>query len=214
MAINTYALLKTSIANHLHRTDLTDLIPDFISYAEGVTGGDPEPSSMDALPGIRTKNQVKRVTTTLSSQYLDIPTDLLAIEDMQINNNPIVPLEFMSAKQLTQKYPSSPVGTPKAFCMHGDEFQFSHDPNTSLELEISYIGRYAAFNDDADTNWLLTNNPFAYVYAAMIAASNYTDEDPSKYAALYKSIASGINDAEKAGQLGSQLTARSLYATP
>ena len=34
MAISTYAELKTSIANWLDRSDLTDVIPDFIALAE------------------------------------------------------------------------------------------------------------------------------------------------------------------------------------
>jgi len=214
MAISTYAELKTSLANHIHRTDLTDLIPDFVSYAESVIGGDPEPIDMDVLPGIRTKNQHKRVTSTLASQYLDIPTDLLAIKDIQINISPIRGLEYLSPKVMTQKYPSSPAGTPEAYTIHGDEFQFSHVPDTSLTLEISYISRYAAFISDTDTNWLLTNHPFAYVYAAMVAASTYVDEDPTKWAALYKSIAQGISSTEKNGVYGANLSARPQTATP
>jgi hypothetical protein len=31
MSLSTYADLKTSVANYLARTDLTDQIPDFIS---------------------------------------------------------------------------------------------------------------------------------------------------------------------------------------
>ena len=33
MAISTYAELKTSIASWLDRSDLTDVIPDFISFS-------------------------------------------------------------------------------------------------------------------------------------------------------------------------------------
>lgn len=214
MAISTYAQLKTAVANHIHRSDLTSLIPDFITYAETVIGGDPEPADMDVLPGIRTKNQHKRVTTTLSSQYIDIPTDFLVPKDIQINTDPIRSLDYLSPKVMTAKYPSSPAGTPKAYTIHGDEFQFSHIPDTSLTLEISYIGRYAAFSADADTNWLLTNHPMAYVYAAMISAASYMDEDPTKWALLYKSIAKGINHAEKEGNYGANLASRPHTATP
>ena len=34
MAITTYTELKSAVANHLARTDLTSVIPDFISLAE------------------------------------------------------------------------------------------------------------------------------------------------------------------------------------
>jgi len=214
MAITTYAELQTAIATRLHRTDLTDLIPEFINYAESVIGGDPEPISMDALPGIRTKNQHKRVTAALTTQYLDIPTDMLSIKDMQINISPIQTLDYLSPKVMTAKYPSSLAGTPRAYTIHGDEFQFSHVPDTSLTVEISYLSRYTAFNDGADTNWLLTNHPFVYVYAAMIEGMQHIDEDPTKYAALYKSLADGINTTERNGVYGANLSSRPETATP
>lgn len=214
MALTNYGELKTEVANLIHRDDLTTFIPYFIQYAETVIGGDPEPNSMDALPGIRARNQHKRVTTTLSSQYIDTPTDMLSVTDMQINTSPVRSLIFLSNKQMTEKYPSSPAGTPEAYTIHGDEFQFSHVPDTSLTLEISYKARFAALANDTDTNWLLTNHPFAYLYAAMIAAATHVDEDPTKWAMLYKSIANGIHYTEKAGNYGGSLAARPYTATP
>ena len=214
MSLTNYGELKTEIANLLHRTDLTTYIPYFIQYAETVIGGDPEPIDMDVLPGVRARDQQKRVTTTVSSQYLDTPTDMLSIKDMQINISPVRSLLFLSNKQMTEKYPSTPAGTPEAYTIHGDEFQFSHIPDTSLELEISYTSRYTAFSDDADTNWLMTNHPFIYLYAAMIAGASHIDEDPTKWAMLYKSMAAGINNTEKSGNYGGTLAARPHTATP
>jgi len=214
MALSNYGELKTEIANLIHRTDLTTYIPYFIQYAETVIGGDPEPNSMDALPGIRVRNQQKRVTTDTTTQYIDTPTDMLNIKDIQINISPIQTLTYLSPKQMTAKFPSSPAGTPTHYTLHGDEIQFSHVPDSSLELEISYIARDTAFSGDTDTNWLMTNHPFAYLYAAMIAASTHVDEDPTKWAMLYKSIASGINHTEKSGNYGALLASRPHTATP
>ena len=214
MALTNYGELKTEIATLTHRTDLTTLIPYFIQYAETVIGGDPEPNSMEALMGIRTRDQHKRVTTSTTTQYIDTPTDLLNIKDIQINTSPVQSLTFLSPKQMTAKFPSNPAGTPSHYTLHGDEIQFSHIPTTDLELEISYVSRYTALSADSDTNWLLTNHPFVYLYAAMIAASAHTDEDPTKWAMLYKSIASGISFTEKKGNYGANLASRPHTATP
>lgn len=214
MALSNYGELKTEIATLLHRSDLTALIPYFIQYAETVIGGDPEPVDMDVLPGIRARNQQKRVTATLDSQYIDTPTDMLSVRDMKINTSPVKSLIFLSNKQMSEKFPSNPAGTPSAYTIHGDEFQFSHVPDTSLTLEISYTARYTALSADSDTNWLLTNHPFAYLYAAMIAGASHIDEDPTKWAMLYKSIASGITHTEKSGNYGGTLAARPHTATP
>jgi len=214
MPLTNYGELKTEIANLIHRTDLTDYLPYFIQYAETVIGGDPEPNDMEVLPGIRTRNQHKRVTTSTATQYLDTPTDMLNIKDIQINISPIQSLTFLSPKQMTAKFPSTPAGTPSHYTLHGDEIQFSHIPDSSLELEISYVSRYTAFSADTDTNWLMTNHPFAYLYAAMVAASAHVDEDPTRWAAMYKSIASGINFTEKKGSYGANLASRPHTATP
>jgi hypothetical protein len=213
MSIANYGELKTSIANHLHRTDLTNLIPDFVMYAESVIGNDPDPSDMEVLPGIRTKNQGKRVTASVSTQYFDIPTDLLELRDLEMQGNTISPLTYLSPKVMSQKFLTASADTPKFYTIHGDEFQVAPVPDTTYTIEVSYTARFAALSNDADTNWLLTNHPLIYVYGSLIAASAYLEEDATKWAMMYKSLATGINGAEK-GQYGAQLSARPITATP
>ena len=206
--------LKTSIANHLHRTDLTSVIPDFVIFAESTIQNDPSPSEMMVLPGIRTKDQVTRLTSVINAEYEDAPTDLLSIKDAQINNDPVQPLTYLTPNEMSFKYPTSLTGTPEAYTLHGDEFQFKPIPSGDLTLEISYVKRYAALSADTDTNWLLTNHPMAYLYAALVAASSYVQEDPTMWATMYKSIAYGINGMADKGQHPSRLSAKVSTATP
>ena len=214
MSIANYGELKTAIANSLQRSDLTTQLPDFIQYAESVVNGDPYTNDPEQLPGIRVRGQGKRVTTTVSTEYIDIPSDLLSVRELQLNTSPKTELTYLTPKVMTQKYPSALVGTPEYYTQHGDEFQFAPIPDGSFTLEISYNGKYTAFSDDTDTNWLLTNHPYAYVYAACVAGAAHTHDDASTWARLYKSIASGINLTERRGQYGSQLSARISTATP
>ena len=83
-----------------------------------------------------------------------------------------------------------------------------------MTLELSYVKRYAALSADADTNWLLTNHPMAYVYAALVAASAYTQDDPTLWSVMYKSIAKGINGITDKGQHPSRISAKVSTATP
>lgn len=214
MSIATYGELKTAIAAYLHRDNLTDFIPDFVQYAETVISNDPDPTDPEELPGIRARNQGKRVTALMSTAYIDMPADFLSTRDMQLNTDPVQYLDYLSPKVMTAKYPSGTVGKPRFYTIHGDEFQFGPAPDSEYTLEISYNAKYTAFSDDGDTNWLLTNHPFAYLYAACIAGAAHTDDDPAKWAALYKSIASGINKTESGGQYGSNLVSRPVTATP
>jgi len=214
MSISTYAELQTAIASHLHRTNLTDRIPEFILFAESTIANDPAPSDMEALPGIRVRDQNSRYTTTIATEYVDVPTDMLYIRDAQINTDPITPLTYLTPQEMTFKYPSTLTGIPAHYSIHGDEFQFKPVPSGDMTLALTYVKRYTAFSADADTNWLLTNHPLAYVYAALIAADSYLENDPMKWATLYKSIAKGINGIEDAGQHPSRLSAKVSTATP
>jgi hypothetical protein len=98
--------------------------------------------------------------------------------------------------------------------LHGDEFQFKPVPSGDMTLELSYMTKYTALSDDSDTNWLLTNHPMSYVYAALVAASAYTEDDPMKWAALYKSVAKGLNGLTDKGQHPSRISAKVSTATP
>ena len=206
--------LKTSVANHIHRTDLTSVIPDFVIFAETTIANDPSPSDPDVLCGIRTRDQNDRYTTTISTEYVDTPTNMLSIRDAQINTDPVTPLTYLTPNEMTFKYPSSITGTPEHYTLHGDEFQFKPIPGGDMTLELSYITKYTALSSDSDTNWLLTNHPMAYVYAALVAASAYTEDDPMKWATLYKSVAKGINGLTDKGQHPSRISAKVSTATP
>ena len=209
-----YGELKTSIANHIHRTDLTSVIPDFVIFAETTIANDPSPSDLDVLCGIRTRDQNDRYTATINTEYVDTPTNMLSIRDAQINVDPIASLTYLTPNEMTFKYPTSMTGIPEHYTLHGDEFQFKPVPSGDMTLELSFIAKYAALSNDADTNWLLTNHPMAYVYAALVAASAYTENDPMKWATLYKSVAKGINGLTDKGQHPSRISAKVSTATP
>jgi len=209
-----YGELKTSIANHMHRTDLTSIIPDFVIFAETTIANDPNPSDPDVLCGIRTRDQNDRYTATINTEYVDTPTNMLSIRDAQINTDPITPLTYLTPNEMTNKYRASITGTPEHYTLHGDEFQFKPIPSGDMTLELSYYSKYTALSNDTDTNWLLTNHPMAYVYAALVAAASYTEGDPMKWSVLYKSVAKGLNGLTDKGQHPSRLSAKVSTATP
>jgi hypothetical protein len=46
-------------------------------------------------------------------------------------------------------------------------------PAAGDPYELIYYQKYAPFSDDADTNWLLENDPMVYLAAGMVAANLY-----------------------------------------
>jgi hypothetical protein len=207
MSISTYGELKTAVANWLNDSTLISRIPEFIVYAESLIHGDPESD----LPGVRCRNMFKRVTTTVTTEYFDAPTDLLEIKDIEVQGDPDSALDYLSPKAMTKKFPSSFTGTPEYYTIIGDEFQVKPVPSSSV-LEIAYYAKFTAFSDDADANWLLTNHPFIYLYGALIAAMPYLRED-TDFKTEYAMLVNNLNMAERHVQRGF-LTPRVNTATP
>lgn len=205
MSIGNYGELKTAIASWLHRTDLTNVIPDFIRLAESRIAND-----------VRCRVQEARSTASISTEYFDIPTDFLAIRDIQINSDPIQPLEFLSPKALSKKFPSSTTGKPKYYTLHGDEFQVKPVPSTTYSIEISYYSRFSTLTNDADNNWLLSNHPGIYLYASCLEGAAFVDEGElgQKFISLYQSALTSLNETENRAKYGNVLAARVNTATP
>jgi len=205
-----FSELKTAIANHLHRTDLTSVIPDFVKYAETIIQNDPSAQ----LPGIRPRANNIRATQSISSQYEDVPTNTMYVRDLQLNTNPVQALTYLSPQDLSRKYPDTSTGKPTHYTIHGDEFEFAPIPDGTYTLEISYHQKFDTLTADSDTNWLLTNHPLVYVYGACIAGASYIESNPQKFMALYTQLAQGINEAEMFNLYGAEVTTKPRTATP
>ena len=74
MALTNYNELKTSIADFLNRDDLTNIIPDFITFAETNINRD-----------IRHWRMEKRANAVLDTQYTALPTDFIEPIRLTIN---------------------------------------------------------------------------------------------------------------------------------
>jgi hypothetical protein len=91
MALSTYTELKTAIADWLDRGDLTANIPDFITLAE---------ARVNRELRIRPQEVRSTMTTTAGNRYHALPGGYLSMRNIQINNDPTVPLEFISLEML------------------------------------------------------------------------------------------------------------------
>lgn len=209
MALSNYAELQTSIANFLKRDTLTSLIPDFISLAHA-----------DINRKLRTRAQETRETFTLSTEYTDLTTlsnVILELRNIQINTNPVAFLEYRSPFQLDQEYPSTSVGKPIFYSIHGDELQVKPVPDSSYTAEITAITPFPALSDSNPTNWLLTNHPDIYLYGSLVSAEGYIMNDPhlALWKSLYESAINDLNTQEKRARYsGSPLKTRTSTGNP
>ena len=88
MALGTYAQLKTSIADWLNRSDLTSAIADFITLAEA-----------EFNRTVRVRQMIVRANATLDSEYTQLPSDFLQMENLVLLTTTPTKLEFLSDEQ-------------------------------------------------------------------------------------------------------------------
>lgn len=184
MAISTYAELKTAVANWLNRSDLTSRIPEFIAFAESGIGRD-----------VRIRQMEKRATASISTEYVDMPSDFILQRNIQLNTTDQCRLKFYTPEQMDMYNPSQTTGQPKVYSIIGTEFQFKPIPDATYEAEIAYFARFTALSGDNDTNWLLTNQPEVYLYGSLLAASPFLEDDPriQTWASLYANAVESLN---------------------
>jgi hypothetical protein len=76
MALSTYAELKTSIGDWLNRSDLTSVIPDFISLAEA-----------QVERTLRTRQMIVRANASFDAQYGAVPADFLETKSLKAHKH-------------------------------------------------------------------------------------------------------------------------------
>jgi|TARA_Y100000361_G_scaffold152961_1_gene173615 hypothetical protein len=168
MAISTYSELKTAIANWLDRSDLTDVIPDFIALAETRHKRD-----------FKIRRMETRVTanTIADTEYYTLPDDYIAMRNIKLNTDTKTPLEFLTPEIMDRLQAGSSVGKPKAYSIKGNTIQLRPIPDGVYEIEIAYYKTFTALSDSNTTNDMLTHHPDAYLYGALVEAEPYLQND-------------------------------------
>ena len=196
MAITNYAQLQSSIASWLLRSDLTAVIPDFITLAEAQFNRE-----------IRNRKMIKRATATIDSQYSAVPSDWLQNVDLVIETNPITTLQFVTSEQLDRlRGSNSTNGSPSVYTVVGQELEVLPVPadNSTLTGELTYYGKIEVLSDTNTTNWLLNSSPDIYLYGTLLQSAPYLVEDArvNLWAGIYSKLINDLNIADSNARIG------------
>jgi hypothetical protein len=193
MALTTYAELKTSIGDWLNRSDLTTVIPDFISLAEA-----------QVERTLRTRQMIVRVNSSFTAQYGNVPSDFLETKSLKLTStNPQTPLSFLTIDALdaeASKYTAS--GKPRFFGVVGSQFRIVPTPDGTYTTELTYYANLQKLSNSNTINWLLTASPDVYLYGSLLQAAPYLQDDAriQVWATLYERA---LNDLQVADDRGS-----------
>ena len=170
MALATYTDLKTAVADWLNRSDLTDVIPDYISLVEAELGR--------ILQG-------RPMRTTLAVTYdttgtLAVPVDFVRPVSLTLEiSTANWPIEVKPYEFIVQKRGQLVNGAPRYVALVGDTFQFAPIPDstTTYTGNLVYDAALAPLSSTQTTNWVLTKHPDVYLYGALMQAAPYLKDD-------------------------------------
>jgi hypothetical protein len=206
MSFATYSDLKTSIAGYLARSDLTNQIPDFITFAENRLRRE-----------LRVRQMLKSVTTATVSgdSTVEIPSDFLEIRDFVVLTNPIQPLSYSSPSTLSNDPRASEVGVPKSYTILANEFLLSPSPDGVYTLRLLYYSSPPYMSSTNASNVFLNVAPDALLYAALLEAEPYLMNDGrvNTWGTMYDRAISSLTRSDENTQysgvpLAMKLTAR------
>ena len=210
MALGTFTELKDALADWLDRSDLTDRIPDFITLAEARLNRDVRIRPMEVRSSME---------TTSGQRYFNLPGGYLQMRNMQMNTNPITPLEYITPEMLDRLYGSDTTGKPRAYSLIGDEIQLAPIPDSDYTIEMAFYEKFTPLGDGTSgtvtNNWLTLNAPDVLLYGSLLEAEPFikNDERISLWLNAYNGAIRKLQDADDRDRhSGSAMRVRNIYS--
>ena len=200
MALSNYTELKASIADFLNRSDLTSIIPDFITMAEASINRE-----------VRHYEMENRATAELSGQYLDRPNDWVETIRIHLTGSGTRNLQLLSSASMADKRQGAEntTGEPKYYSHVERAFEVFPTADGTYNVELYYYQKIPALSASNATNWLLTDHPDVYLYGSLMHSAPYLAEDEriGVWAQMYSAAVNRVNQSgEDATNSGSGLT--------
>lgn len=199
--ITSYSELKTSIANFLHRADLTSIIPELIADAEFRIAND-----------LRIKAMEASFSEAIASGTVALPAGFLEWKFLYVDGDSSQKLERRDEEWIYTNYPSrSSGGKPVFFAREGETLIFGPYPDSAYTIKGRYYKKLDALSDSNTTNWFITNAPDLLRYAALCEAAIYIQNDAriAMFESKYKMAKERIERTERReATSGSLITAK------
>jgi len=124
-----------------------------------------------------------------------LPADYLEMRRVWTSADPRLSLEYANHHDFFSQYAGVSPGAPRAYTILNDCIVFGPQPDQTYQAYMSYWKKLPAIGVSTNTNWLITNAPQVYLYAALIEAMLHTmyDERIMGVYALYTAAIRGLN---------------------
>jgi hypothetical protein len=164
--IETYDGLVAYIIAHLELdTESAAQVPTFIRKAE---------YRLNRLVIAPERETSATLTTTAGTQSVDLPVDYRQLKQARLLGDTGYPMAPVTLNVLNSSFDS--VGKPVAYHISEQAVQFGPVPDAAYPVTLTYIARIPPLSSTNQTNWLLTGNADAYVYAALWQAAAWLED--------------------------------------
>lgn len=203
MAIASYTDLQSAAADWLNRTDLSSVIPTFISLAEAKFNRE-----------LRTRDMLTRAAATSNNEYVAMPLDFLEAYDIELDMTGIAaqqPLSYIGPNEAKSLKANKITNKPRYFTIIDGAFEILPAPTSNINLLMVYYAKIPALSATVTTNWLLAKSPDLYLYSTLLEAAPYlkNDERVQLWAAARQQVMDAMAlESERASRQTIQLTAR------
>lgn len=190
MGISNYTDLQATIASYLGRTDLTSVIPDFITLAE-----------TRIARQLRTRQMLKSATATMTAadNTVGLPSDFLEMRDLYVQGNPRVVITYLTPSAFTRDARAMDSGKPVYYTILGAELCFAPIPDAAYVLDMLYFYKPEELSSTVPSNVFLANYKDAILYGALAEAEPYLMNDArvQTWAGLYDRAINNIIGADE-----------------
>lgn len=192
MALSTYSELKSAVADFLNRSDLTAVVPTFISLAE---------AGMERV--LRTRNMISKIEISVDDEYVDLPNNFLEMRSMKLLNQVSASrIDFITLDAMDNLDPADMTsGITRYVSVVGDQFKFYPVTSAAYDAELVFYRTLPKLSDSNTTNWLLSLAPDAYLYGALMQSAPYLKDDQriNIWAQLYTAAIQQLQTADERG---------------
>ena len=181
-----YADLLSAIASYTKRSDTATLAPTWIALTEAKLNRE-----------LRHFRGLTRLATTISAEFTNAPSDLLALRSARLIDSPYWPLPCLSAEQMAGRRAEQRSGTLDSLALIGAQLCASPVPAATYNVEILYYAAIPGLSAAATSNWVLANFPALYLWGTLTEAANFYEDDDqlTKYGSLFRDALMGANAA-------------------
>lgn len=180
-----YTTLQSTIADWLHRTDLTAQIPSFIEFAE---------ERINRALRVR-QMEVALAVTPITDNIITPDADIVDVKLLWPSAYPNCEIKPQS---LSMVLTGDMMSTATQYAWQGLDLRF----NGSGDVEGVLYQRIPSIATN-DTTWVGDNYPSLYLYGALVQAALFTKDDPASWQALFDQTVNEINgnDQRRFGSL-------------